>query len=85
MEIITYKINDPVGLHARPAGLLVKESSKFNSEIMIESNGKCADAKKIFSVMNLGAKYGDELKIHITGNDEETAAKNITEFLKENL
>ena len=85
MEIITYKINDPVGLHARPAGLLVKESSKYNSEIMIECNGKCADSKKIFSVMNLGARCGDELKIHITGNDEKITAKKIKEFLKENL
>ena len=85
MKIISYKIKDPVGLHARPAGLLVKESSKYNSEIMIECNEKCADSKKIFSVMNLGAKYGDELVIHLSGKDEEAAAKSIEEFLKENL
>lgn len=85
MKEITYKIKDEVGIHARPAGLLVKKSSAFSSDIMIEKGDKVVDAKKIFGVMSLSAKCGDEIKITIRGADEEQAAQELSKFLAENL
>lgn len=85
MKQITYKIKDEIGIHARPAGLLVKKASGFSSEIMIEKGEKSVDAKKIFGVMSLSAKCGDEIKLTINGADEEQAAEELSKFLAENL
>ena len=85
MKEFCYKITDEVGIHARPAGLLVKASAGFGSEIRLHHGEKAADAKKIFSVMGLGAKKGDEIRITIRGDDEETAAQELKRFFEENL
>jgi len=85
MEEFSYTITDPNGIHARPAGMLVKECAKYNSKITIASNGKEADAKKIFSVMGLGVRSGDSIHITAIGDDENAAAKAILGFLKNNF
>jgi len=85
MKEFVYKITDEVGIHARPAGLLVKKASEFSSEITINRGEKQVSAKKIFAVMSLGAKCGDEIKITIYGDDEERAAMEMEEFFKKNL
>lgn len=85
MKEIKYKITDDAGIHARPAGLLVKEAEKFNSDIEIMSGGKSADAKRLFSVMSLGVKKGDEITISANGDDEENAIDAIKNFLKKTL
>ncbi len=85
MKEITYKIKDEVGIHARPAGLLVKKASEFSSEIIIEKGEKTVDGKKIFGVMSLSAKCGDEIKLRISGSDEERATEELAKFLAENL
>jgi phosphocarrier protein len=74
-----------VGIHARPAGLLVKKASEFKSEILLECNGKEADAKKIFSVMGLGAKCGDSVTVKASGQDEDAAVKEVQKLFEESL
>ncbi len=81
----SYTIKDKLGIHARPAGLLVKTADKFSSDITISKNDKSGDAKRIFSVMALGIKYDDEVKLTISGNDEEKAKEALEQFFKENL
>lgn len=85
MKEFTYVISDPQGIHARPAGLLVKECAKFGSKITLKKGDKQGDAKRIFAVMSLAAKKGEELVVTIEGEDEEAAAVAIEAFLKENL
>lgn len=85
MKAFQYTIQDEQGIHARPAGLLVKEASGFQSEITIEHEGKTGDAKRIFAVMALGIKHGDTLTVRVKGSDEETAATAMEAFLKANL
>lgn len=72
-----------MGIHARPAGLLVKKASEFQSNITIKKDNKTADAKKIFSIMSLGAKLGDTIEIEINGEDEEKAIIALEEIFKE--
>ena len=74
MKTIEYTIKDALGIHARPAGLLVKEAGKFASKIMIASPKKEVDAK-----------CGDTIKFTIEGEDEETAAAAMQAFLESNL
>lgn len=85
MKKFDYTITDPVGIHARPAGLLVKEAGGFASKITIEKNGRSADAKKIFSIMSLGVKTGETISVSAEGDDEEQAIQSIESFLKSNL
>lgn len=85
MKEFTYVITDPQGIHARPAGLLVKEAKKFESAISIFKGSRKGDLKKIFTVMALGAKEGEEIKVTVEGADEEVAAAAVEAFLKANF
>lgn len=85
MKEFTVKVNDASGIHARPAGLLVKEASRYESNITITHNDKSADGKRIFSVMSLAAKFGDTLKITVNGIDEEKATEGLKAFFENNL
>jgi len=85
MKDFTYVITDEVGLHARPAGLLVKASGKYTSAVTVAVDNKTADAKRLFALMQLGIKQGDEVKVTVVGDDEETAYQELELFFKENL
>ncbi|MBD5458246.1 MAG: HPr family phosphocarrier protein [Lachnospiraceae bacterium] len=85
MKEFTYVITDAEGIHARPAGELVKKAKEYTSSIAIIKEGKKADAKKLFGLMGLGVKQGMEITVQVEGEDEETAAAAMETFLKENL
>lgn len=85
MKEFQYVIQDPVGLHARPAGLLVKQAAGFQSKVTVESGGKSADASKLIKLMSLGIKQGMEVTCRVEGEDEEAAAEALQTFFQENL
>lgn len=85
MSKFSYTVTDEVGIHGRPAGVLVKKASEFKSNITIACKGKTADAKRIMAVMSLGAKKGDKVDVTIDGADEAAAAKELEEFFKANF
>ncbi len=85
MKEFTHVIADPLGLHARPAGMLVKAASAYRSSVTITAPGGKADAKRIMAVMRLAAKCGNTLTVTCEGEDEEQAADGLQAFLKENL
>ena len=85
MKTFTYTIKDEVGIHARPAGLLVKKAKEFESAITIERNGKSAAATKLMALMGLGVKCGDTVTVTVEGADEERAASEMEKFFSENL
>jgi len=62
-----------VGLHARPAALLVQTAAKFTSAVQVCCNGRSADAKRILQVLQLGAEYGSAIEVEATGDDAEQA------------
>ena len=85
MKTFTYTIKDDLGIHARPAGLLVKTAKNFNSEITIAKDGKSVNALKLMALMGLGVKCGDSITVTVSGEDEESAASAMEEFFKSNL
>lgn len=85
MKEFNYVLKDDNGIHARPAGILVKEVAKFKSEVKITLREKIADARRIFALMGLGAKKGDELLISISGEDEDEVTEKLKEFFSENF
>lgn len=85
MKEFNYTIKDSLGIHARPAGLLVKKANTFRSDMTISKDGKSADLKKIFGIMGLGIKHNEQITIKISGDDEAEALVAIEEFVKENI
>lgn len=85
MKSINYTITDELGIHARPAGLLVKLAGGFQSDITIVKDGKEANAKRIMALMGLSATKGSEITVKVEGPDEDDAAAAVEDFLKANL
>lgn len=85
MKSLSYTITDEQGIHARPAGELVKVAKEYTSEIKIGKGDKMVDCKKIFGIMGLGAKKGDVVNVSFSGEDEEQAFSAVEDFLKANL
>ena len=85
MKEFKHIINDPLGLHARPAGMLVKAAAGYASAVTIEAPTGKADAKRIMAVMRLAAKQGMELTVTVEGADEEKAATELKAFFEANL
>lgn len=85
MKEFRYKITDPEGIHARPAALLIKLTCGYSSVLTIEKDDKKADAKRIFGIMGLGVKQGQEVRITAEGPDEDQAIEEIEKFFKDNL
>ena len=85
MKNFEYTIKDELGIHARPAGMLVKEAKKYQSKITTTKEGKTAEASKLMAVMSLGVKCGQTVQIAVEGADEEAAAAGIQAFFEANL
>ena len=85
MKEFKHVINDPLGLHARPAGMLVKAVAGYASKITITAPTGTADARRLMAVMRLAAKQGMELTFQVDGADEEKAATELQAFLAANL
>ncbi len=85
MKEFKYTVTDPVGIHARPAGILVKEAKNFASKITITKGEKSADMRKLLALMGLGVKQGEEVTVQIEGDDEEACAAYIEKFFSENF
>ncbi|MBR5617833.1 MAG: HPr family phosphocarrier protein [Oscillospiraceae bacterium] len=85
MKEFKHVIQDPMGLHARPAGMLVKACAGYASKITLTAPTGTADAKRLMGIMRLAAKQGMELTFNVEGADEEKAATELQAFLAANL
>lgn len=85
MKAFEYVIKDEIGIHARPAGMLVNTAKPFASAITLRCGDKSADCKKLMKIMSMGVKCGSTVTVTVEGEDEEAAAKAVEAFLKENL
>ena len=85
MRTFEYTIKDELGIHARPAGLLVKEAKKFESECTITKDGKTKKLTQLMMLMSLGVKQGDTVTVSVDGADEDAAVASLKEFFENNL
>jgi len=81
----TFTIKNKVGLHARPASVLVQTANKFKSDIKIEKDGRIVSAKSILGVLSLGAEKGSTIVVTVDGVDEEEALKTIEDLVNNNF
>lgn len=73
MQSATLTIENPTGLHARPASLFVKTAASFQAKITIQKDEKIVDAKSMLKVLSLGVKQGTAITIAADGPDKEEA------------
>lgn len=85
MKTFEYTIKDELGIHARPAGMLVKEAKKFSSKITITKDGKSAEATKLMAIMALGVKKDQTIEVAVEGDDEDAACDAMKAFFSANL
>ena len=85
MQSFTYTITEPVGIHARPAGLLVKEIKNYQSTVTVTKGDKSVNALKLMALMGMGIKCGDTVTVTVEGSDEDTAAPALKQFFETNL
>ena len=86
MKSFDYVITDPVGIHARPAGILVKEVKNYKDSVITLAKGeKSVNLLKLMALMQMGIKQGDKVTVTVEGGDEEAVAAKIEEFFKANL
>ena len=75
------KIQNPQGLHARPASLFVKIANRFESEVTVRKGKEAVNGKSIMGLMTLAANQGSVLELEISGNDAEKAMAELEQFL----
>lgn len=85
MKEFKYVIKDAEGIHARPAGMFVKEAAALPETVKIAKGDKEVDAKRLLAVMGLGVKCGEEITVRVEGDGEEAAAEKLQAFLEANL
>lgn len=84
MKEFDYTMQDPLGIHARPAGILAKEAGKYKSIVTIVKGAKKTDTRRLMTLMAMGIKGGETITVQVEGPDEETAVDAIHRFLSEN-
>lgn len=85
MKTFEYTIKDELGIHARLAGLLVKEAKKYESECTITKDGKTKKLTQLMMLMSLGVKQGETVTVTAEGADEDTAIEGLKAFFEANL
>lgn len=86
MKSFEYRINDVLGIHARPAGMLVKEAKAYaDTTVTITKNGTTVKAGQLMKLMSLGVKQGDVVTVTADGANEDAAITALKAFFEANL
>jgi phosphocarrier protein len=83
MAKVVLTLENKVGLHARPAGALVRVAKEFQSAITVTYRDKQANAKSILSILSLGAEKGALVSIEATGDDAEQAVEKLRQLVRD--
>lgn len=76
-------VKSPQGLHARPAALFVQTASRFNSAVMIESNGEKVNGRSIMGLLTLGLQQGSQVTLDVSGDDAEQVIAELEKLLSQ--
>ena len=82
MYVKSVKVQNQVGLHARPATFFIQKANEFKSSIWEEKDERRVNAKSLLGVLSLGIMGGTEIKIMAGGSDEEEAVNALVELVE---
>ena len=77
-----FKIQNQLGLHARPAALFVKIASRYDADVMVEKDGNSVSGKSIMGLMTLEAGMGSKLRLSADGHDAEQVLDEIQALIE---
>ena len=84
MHSFTYEIKDEMGLHARPAGQMVKFLKPLSAKVTIRCGERSADGRRLFAIMGMAVNQGETVTVEVDGDDEEAICNELFEFFKAN-
>ena len=84
MKSFNYTITSNLGLHARPASMMVKRIMSQPCEVIIECGTRKANAAHLFALMEMAVKCGETVTVNVKGDNEETLCTELEEFFKAN-
>ncbi len=76
-------VSNAMGLHARPASMLVRTASRFHSDINLVKDGEPVNCKSVLALMMLSAGMGTPLQIVAEGDDAEEAVQAVAELFRD--
>ena len=76
-------VQNKLGLHARPAAMLVKKAAAFESDVFLAREGQIVNGKSIMGVMMLAANVGSQVTITVKGDDEVEALAALTKLFED--
>ena len=85
MKQFQYTLQDPLGIHARPAGLLAKEAKRFSSVCTITRGDQTKKLTQLMMLMSMAIKQGEEVTVRAEGEDEDAAIAALEAFFRDNL
>ena len=86
MKSFEYTVHDPLGIHARPAGLIAKLTKGFgDTTVTIVKGDREAKASQLMKLMSLAVKNGDTVTVKVEGANEEEVYDAMLKFFQENL
>ncbi len=81
----TVTVLNRLGLHMRPADMLVRTASRFQSQIEIAKDGQVVDCKSILGILTLAASQGTQLQLRAVGGDAAEAVQAISELFAQSF
>jgi phosphocarrier protein HPr len=79
----TVTVNNPQGIHLRPAYLIAELAGKYESVVNLDKSGSSVDGKSVLEIIGLAAGNGTELKIHANGPDANDAVEAIVQLFEQ--
>lgn len=71
------RVNNPQGLHARPAALFVQIANKYESDVIVKKGNDEVNGKSIMGLMTLAAEKGSAIRLKINGPDAKEAMEEL--------
>ena len=78
-------VNNPVGLHARPATFFIQKANEYRCGIWVEREDRRVNAKSLLGVLSLGITKGSTIRIIADGSDEQLAIDGLSELINSNF
>lgn len=85
MIVKSLMVTNKLGVHARPAGMIVDITGPAQSDVTIVFDGSKANAKSILNVMMLAIPMGSEVRFEVDGEDEEIVVQKLEQLFHDNF
>lgn len=82
MYVKDVKVQNQVGLHARPATFFIQKANEFKASIWVEKEERRVNAKSLLGVLSLGIVGGTGIKIIADGVDEQPAVDSLVRLVE---